>query len=125
MSEQFLGSPPSDRSKQDEVALASRGFGFAGHDLHEPALASNGDTAADVADVVALEAREQLARDIADIERAAAALRRAAPTLQSWSKPANMAAPKPRPLWLLIGALWLSTALVTVGAVYAVALLAG
>jgi hypothetical protein len=32
---------------------------------------------------------------------------------------------KPRPLWLLIGVLWLSTALVTAGTVVAIATLAG
>jgi hypothetical protein len=69
--------------------------------------------------------RDQLARDIAEIESAAAALRRAAPALQSWSKPHPPAAAKPRPLWLLIGLLWLSTAIVTVGTVFAIATLAG
>ena len=69
--------------------------------------------------------RDQLARDIADIESATAALQRAEPALESWSKPQSPAAPKTRPLWLLIGMLWLSTALVTVGAAYAIITLAG
>ncbi len=60
--------------------------------------------------------RDQLARDIADIESATAALRRAEPALESWTKPPTPAVTKPRPLWLLIGVLWLSTALVTAGA---------
>jgi len=62
--------------------------------------------------------RDQLARDIADIESATAALQRAEPALESWSKPQSPAAPKTRPLWL-------STALVTVGAAYAIITLAG
>jgi hypothetical protein len=69
--------------------------------------------------------RDQLAREVADIEAATAALRRAEPALESWTKePANNG-PKPRPVWLLIGVLWLSTALVTAGAVVAIATLAG
>jgi predicted transcriptional regulator len=69
--------------------------------------------------------RDQLAREVADIEAATAALRRAEPALESWTKaPANTGG-KPRPVWLLIGVLWLSTALVTAGAVVAIASLAG
>jgi len=67
--------------------------------------------------------RDQLERDIAAIELAAAALRRAEPALQSWTDP-PAAASKPHPVWLLIGALWVSTALVTLGAVYAISALA-
>lgn len=75
---------------------------------------------------LAVTEREQFARDIDDIERAAAVLRKAEPALESWtdvSPPATT--PKPRPVWLLIGLLWLSTALVTVGAVAAIAALVG
>jgi hypothetical protein len=73
---------------------------------------------------------DQLERDLADIERAAAALRRAQPALEAWSRPRTdernpVAIRKPRPVWLLIGLLWISTALVTVGAVAAIARLAG
>ncbi len=69
--------------------------------------------------------RDQLAREIADIEAATAALRRAEPALESWTKEATNNAPKPRPVWLLVGVLWLSTALVTAGAVVAIATLTG
>ena len=68
---------------------------------------------------------DQLARDIAAIERAAAALRKAEPALESWSNPPTPAGRKPRPVWLLIGLLWVSTALVTVGAAVAIAALVG
>lgn len=77
---------------------------------------------------------DQLARDIAEIERASAALRKAEPALESWTDSPVGAwsedAPagslhKPRPVWLLIGLLWLSTALVTAGAVAAIARMAG
>ena len=80
---------------------------------------------AEIGRALARMAREQLAREIADIERAAAVLRLAEPALQSWSTPAMPALAKPRPLWLLIGVLWLSTALVTAGTVVAIATLAG
>jgi hypothetical protein len=77
---------------------------------------------------------DQLARDLAEIERASAALRRAEPALEKWAdQPAGGGSdeapaatlPKPRPVWLFIGLLWLSTALVTAGAVAAIARLAG
>ncbi len=67
--------------------------------------------------------RKQLARDIAAIERATALLRRVEPALQSWSEPPPTAATigqSAHPVWLLIGVLWVSTALVTLGAVYAI-----
>ena len=70
--------------------------------------------------------RDQLARDIAEIERASRALREAEPALESWSAPAP--APTlgpPRPIWLIIGVLWISTALVTLGAAFAIAALVG
>lgn len=77
---------------------------------------------------------DQLARDIAEIERVSAVLRKAEPALETWTDTPEdawaddappAALPKPRPVWLLIGLLWLSTALVTAGAVAAIARLAG
>jgi hypothetical protein len=68
---------------------------------------------------------DQVARDMAEIELAAAALRRAEPTLESWTNPPAHASPKPRPVWLLIAVLWFSTAVVTLGAVAAIAALVG
>jgi len=69
--------------------------------------------------------RAQLERDIAAIERASAALRRADPAMESWIDAPVMAMQKTRPVWLLIGVLWLSTALVTIGAVFAISALVG
>ena len=66
-----------------------------------------------------------LDRDIAAIERASAALRRAEPALESWTDAPAMVMQKPRPVWLLIGVLWLSTALVTIGAVFAISIFVG
>jgi hypothetical protein len=73
---------------------------------------------------------DQVARDIAEIERATAALRRAEPALETWTAASDEELPaftphKPRPVWLVIGLLWLSTALVTAGAVVAIARFAG
>jgi len=77
-------------------------------------------------DLLAAADREQLARDIDAIERASAALRKGAPELQSWREwPATATQYKSRPVWLLIGVLWVSTALVTLGAVYAISALVG
>ena len=94
----------------------------------ESALRGVEDAAAALADAPAQS--DQLARDIADIERAAAALRKAEPDLEAWTEPPTDERPagvvrKTRPVWLLIGLLWLSTALVTAGAVAAIARLAG
>jgi hypothetical protein len=83
------------------------------------------DAPADDAGSLAPGEPDQLARDIAAIERAAAALRKAEPALESWSNPPPQAGRKPRPVWLLIGVLWVSTALVTVGAAVAIAVLVG
>lgn len=80
---------------------------------------------ADNAGLLAAADRDQLERDIAAIERASAALRRAEPALESWTSPPAAATHKPRPLWLLIGALWLSTAIVTLGAVFVISALVG
>jgi hypothetical protein len=81
--------------------------------------------AADDSGLLAAANRDHLEREIAAIERASAALRRAEPGLESWT---DMPAPtmhKPRPIWLLIGVLWLTTALVTIGAVFAISALVG
>jgi hypothetical protein len=106
-----LGHQPSGRADGDAVSV------------HDFDAAQNGFSGKPPLDQVA---REQLARDFAAIERAAAALRRGEPSLESWSgDPPKIAVPKHRPVWLMIGLLWLSTALVTAGAVAAIAKLVG
>jgi hypothetical protein len=79
----------------------------------------------DASSLVAAADRAQLDRDIAAIERASAALRRAEPALESWTDAPATVMQKPRPVWLLIGVLWLSTALVTIGAVFAISIFVG
>ncbi len=114
MSEQDLGARPSHRP--DEAILIEP------RDLESARQAlARGNAGGALAEFE----RDQLARDIAEIESATAALRRAEPALESWTKPQMPAVTKVRPLWLLIGLLWLSTAIVTVGAAYAIATLAG
>jgi hypothetical protein len=66
---------------------------------------------------------DQFNRDIAAIERASVVLRRAEPALRSWAEtPTSLKSP--RPLWLIIGTLWVSTAIVALCAVFAVYVLA-
>ncbi len=102
-------------------------------ELAERAAPAGLDHEADV-DNGTVQANDQFARDVAEIERATAALRRAEPSLEMWSEAgtdprpddaATLAIRKTRPVWLLIGLLWLSTALVTAGAVAAIARLVG
>jgi hypothetical protein len=117
MLKQYGSSLSSEHSDADMIALAS----LRSEPLPRDDLSEIGEDAGATAQTV----RDQLAREVADIEAATATLRRAEPALESWTKaPANTGG-KPRPVWLLIGVLWLSTALVTVGAVVAIASLAG
>jgi hypothetical protein len=108
-------------------------FGGDTIDFAEPASIADADYGVD-ADIGVVRANEQFARDIAEIERATAALRKAQPGLETWNETwteartddaASFVVRKTKPVWLLIGALWLSTALVTVGAVAAIARLIG
>ena len=114
-----LGDQPSGSLDGDDALSEIRAF--------EIALRGGPGEADDSA---APGAPDRLARDLADIERAAETLRLAQPGLEDWSRPRAddrpaVAMRKPRPVWLLIGLLWISTALVTVGAVAAIARLAG
>jgi len=117
MLKQYVSSPSSAGSDADIAAFAlPRSESMLRDDLSE---------ITEDAGATAQTVRDQLAREVADIEAATATLRKAEPALESWTKaPANTGG-KPRPVWLLIGVLWLSTALVTAGAVVAIASLAG
>jgi hypothetical protein len=72
---------------------------------------------------IAAEDGDQFARDVAAIEQAADILRRAQPALQSWAGP-PASHNSSQPLWLIIGTLWVSTALVALSAVFALYVLA-
>jgi hypothetical protein len=117
MATQYLGSLRPVNSDADIVALDLRKL--------ETARRSVEDKIPDVPTLLAQADRDQLARDMADIESATAALRKAEPTLESWTKSTTATVRGPRPLWLLIGALWLSSALVAAAAVVAIAAFAG
>jgi hypothetical protein len=90
----------------------------------EAARRSIPDKIADVAEILAQNDRDQLARDIADIEYATSALLKGEPALR-YGADSTPEVSKTRPIWTRIVALWLSTALVTAGAVVIFATLAG
>jgi hypothetical protein len=116
MLKQYVSSPSSAGSDADIAFALPRSAPPLRDDLSEIT-----EDAGATAQIV----RDQLAREVADIEAATAALRKAEPALESWTKAPASTGGKPRPVWLLIGVLWLSTALVTAGAVVAIASLAG
>jgi hypothetical protein len=70
---------------------------------------------------------EQLARAVAEIEQAAAALRRSDPTLEAWTPDASACHPAPahRSVWMLVGGLWLSASLVVAAGAGAIVFLLG
>jgi hypothetical protein len=116
MPQQHTQFPPSGRVAGDAVTDYLQG-----PDGGRAAVAANADDSG----LLAAADRDHFEREIAAIERATAALRRAEPELESWT---DMPAPtmqKPRPVWLLIGLLWLSTALATIGAAFAISALVG
>jgi hypothetical protein len=118
MSEHQLDAPQSGKPDGTAAVIESRKLETTRHGNAAPA-------ASDLSTLAPID-REQFARDIAEIERATAALRKGEPALESWTRsPAAATAKPPRPLWLLIGVLWLSTALVAAGAVVAIATLVG
>ncbi len=117
MSKHYLDSLPSGDADGDAALIEFREFETARRNVPSKTETDAG--------LLAQIDREQLARDIAEIESATAALRQGEPALESWTNPPAATTPNPRPLWLLIGVLWLSTALVTAGAVVAIATFVG
>ena len=83
------------------------------------------DSAAGLAAPFGAVAPDQLARDMAEIEQAAAALRRAEPTLERHvpHSPAGFEAPVARSVWPLLCVVWLTAVAVVSGAVGAITLL--
>jgi hypothetical protein len=113
VSKDHTGSLPSGGSDDDAVLVNLRGY--------ETARRGPADDTA----LIGRAVREQLARDIAEIESASAALRKAEPALETWTGAPPAPTRNARPVWLLIALLWLSTALLTVGALAAIAALIG
>jgi hypothetical protein len=96
--------------------------------LLQPPAAEAGPLAQSAADLpFPAVAPDQLARDMAEIERAAAALRRAEPMLERRAPyaPATLEAPAARSVWPLLCMIWLTAVAVVSGAVGAIALLLG
>jgi hypothetical protein len=91
------------------------------------AARTGADLAADVAAPFAPVAPDQLARDMAEIERAAAALRRAEPTLErrALNPPASVEVPAARSVWPLLCVIWLMAAGVVSCTIGAIVLLLG
>jgi hypothetical protein len=65
---------------------------------------------------------DQFTRDIAEIERAAAALQAGQPDLEPWTSGATVVREqrKPRSVWLFVGTIWIVTVLVTGAATLAI-----
>jgi hypothetical protein len=116
MSNRHLGYLPPEEPEGEGLLEEGRNF------VHRRELALAN---ADDSGLLSAADRDQLQREVAAIERASAALRRAEPELETWTDTPVTAAHQPRPVWLLIGVLWLSTALVTIGAVFAISALVG
>jgi hypothetical protein len=114
---------PLDFLSRDAAAAAAADT--AARDTATIDRCAHGAADSDDSGLLAAADREHLEREIAAIERASAALRRAEPELESWVDPPAARQPKTQPVWLLVGALWLSTALVTIGAVFAISVLVG
>ena len=86
MLKQYVSSLSSEDSGAEMVALASP--------RSEPQRRDDLGEIAEDAGAMAQTVRDQLAREVADIEAATAALRRAEPALESWTKaPANTCLP--------------------------------
>src|ERR1700724_4535199 len=116
MLKQYVSSPSSAGSDADIAAFAlPRSVPLLRDDLSE---------ITEDAGATAQTVRDQLAREVADIEAATATLRKAEPALESWTKAPASTGGKPRPGWLLIRVLWPANALGPRGAVVAIASLA-
>jgi hypothetical protein len=79
------------------------------------------DRIADASAPLPESGREQLAREIADIKNATAALRRGEPMLSFGIDLTPEPARQPRPIWRVIMVLWIAAVLLAAGAVVAVA----
>jgi hypothetical protein len=84
-----------------------------------------GNTATSSSNEIATIDPDQLARAVAEIEQASAALRRAEPTLEMGVASAPTRSRKYWSVWILIGCVWISATLVVAGATGAILYLFG
>jgi hypothetical protein len=109
------------------AALASEASGQRGHSIGARAghsLAEGSSARAKSAAAPSMDA-DQLARAVAEIEKASAALRRAEPTLEVGVPTAPMRRHRYWSVWFLIAGVWLSATLVVAGATGAILYLFG
>jgi hypothetical protein len=132
-----IGSKPSERSDWSDafeavsrlVAARELALQEIGQDQPEasiPALVSTQQAASNAAtsptdQIVSLDP-DQLARAVAEIEKASAVLREADPALEVWSpnSAAKSVTRKYWSIWLMIGGIWISATLVVAGATGAI-----
>jgi hypothetical protein len=117
--ERALQAMPQDPLKQDPLKQAPLEAASAGAARSEPAAPSSGSIPYEPS--VSLDP-DQLARAVAEIEKASAVLREADPELEVWSPNAPVPSGKRKywSIWLLIGGIWISATLVVAGATGAI-----
>jgi hypothetical protein len=132
-----LGARPSDRSDWSNAfeavsrLAAAREVALQDVGDQREAPASGQQTASNSAAIPAEQIDaldpDQLARAVAEIEKASTALRQSEPTLEAWSPNAATSGitRKYWSIWLLIGAIWISATLVVAVAAGAILYLLG
>ena len=130
-----IGSKPADKSdwnsawevvSQLAAARETALLGINGDQqaaiLESASRQRNATTAAIFAKPVVPMDPDQLARAIAEIEKASAALRRSEPALEVWlpDSATRLKSRKYLSVWILIGGIWISATLVVAGATGAI-----
>jgi hypothetical protein len=122
------GHGPRDRSDWSSAwAIVSRLAAARDTALHELERTAPADARLSPAPAAPIPVHPELARAVAEIEQASAALRRSEPALEAW-KPGTLVrreARRYRSVWLLIGGIWLSASLMVAGATGALLYLLG
>jgi hypothetical protein len=129
------GSKPADRadwnSAWEIVARLAAAREGTLHEVEPPPVVARSRTSKPVAPVANVPAPtepvdpDQLARAVAEIEKASAALRQAEPGLEVGVPDAPLRRGRYWSIWLLIGGVWISATLVVAGATGAILYLFG
>jgi hypothetical protein len=125
MSSNSVGPVSPKSPAWDEAWTSVRRLAAARQGVTEGAAVHNGQSTS-VPDRTEDDIRfisEQVQRDFAEIETASATLRHAQPDLEPWSPPTAEATRtnKPRSIWVVVGAVWVSTVLLMAMATLAIA----